>query len=968
LVEDFYRNIATPALAGPAAGQTASVRETSSAAAAIRRQIEAKFGAASSVALLTISRQAGGTDGENSGIKGFPTSTSAFRIYYSYTPALGFAGNFDQTTLKQEVYRPHNTALFYRASAKFWPPAMAQPHREGEWPEDIYLTLDNTTFALPHQQDPLFYRALFYYDEDGVTPFTSTFDTPNPQYAPYTNQKNTAILKFGSKTTWFTNDVYSPTELSVAATSAQTMDKYTDSFAMGRVNLIYAGVGMMYIEWNGTEATAYYGYLNGYSPNPVSTLRGDNPKTNWGYYAVVPYGAPAPSVEFGTTRITPGSTPLTFSAEGSSYYAYRINSNQSSADSVLMVNANYSALSKVQSFRLTFGGVSENYYCNVLFAGAITRTQADTTTWGSAASPYQVRHADQLWGYLPRVYATTADRLEEVYDDKYYVQTHSFDMTGYQYVDDPKQQPLTDDSLKATYDGGGHTISGYTLMTTVSNTNAAQVGMFGGLFARLSNGGQLINVHMTDVKTAAVTTGPHTTNASYTCVGILAGQVEGDSCVIKDCSVEGAQGSGGSATNISVTLGGATSYDACVGGLIGYMEDVNDVINCSVKNIDLTVNTGTISSPRDHISVGGLLGKAYGTVSVVGSNVSQSDVSVTTGQKTSNAANYLEVGGLIGWANSSITVDNCAVSDSDVEVAIVGSRATNQMVGGLIGNGYTTTVQSSSASRMNIAVESKHDGAAIPYLEVGGLMGRSYTTGKVSGCTASDIKLSTLTDNCAVSNQRYGGLIGNAENGIQVTDCSVSELITDVNIGTTSRNTEYLEVGGLIGRARSQIAIDGCSVSNADHTIEGASWTGTAAPGNKVWRVRCGALAGTVYYSSVKSSRVTKADIHFAAPLGRKLVGYAGLGALVGYSEASTAYTYDNNEASDVRFDLDWTDSANSPITGWGGLIGWAYSTAYSGVIQTNNSFTNVTRTVRDAQGASATEAVTDQIGRYWAP
>jgi hypothetical protein len=817
LVEDFYRNIATPALAGPAAGQTASVREISSAGAAIRRQIEAKFGAASSVALLTISRQAGGTNGENSGIKGFPTNTSAFRIYYSYTPALGFAGNFDQATLKQEVYRPHNTALFYRASAKFWPPAMAQPHREGEWPEDIYLTLNNTTFALPYQQDPLFYRALFYYDEDRTTLLASTFDLPNPQFMPYTRQNTAAIQQFGTRKVWYTENVYKTPGLSYSVVAGQTMNSYHDSLAMGRVNLSFAGIGMMYIEFNGDVPTAYYGYPDGHAARPVSTLRADNVKTNWGYYAVVPYGSPAPSVEFGVSpmvQVRVGATPTALTVDGVTYHAYRINSNHSKADSVLMVDTNHTNLITPQTLRCSVGGLYKSYYCNILFAGAVARNQADTTTWGTTASPYQVRHADQMWGYLPRVHYGIEETLEEWYDDKNYIQTHSFDMRGYQNLDNQKLHPFTDDWLKATYDGGGYEISGYTPTVSVSNSNATTIGMFGGLFWRVGNGGVVKNVHMTDVQSANITTGAGYTHTPYTCIGILAGHVQGDLCSIENCSVEGAEGS-----VVSVTLGGNTTFETGIGGLIGYIQDGNDVINCSVKNIDLRVNTGTTSPTRAVIDAGGLIGRAWNVVNVKGSSVTNTKLSVTIGDKS--------------------------------------------------------------------------------------------------------------TSTC-----------------------------------------DYLEVGGLIGRLAASSSADGCTVSHSSCTIKGASWTGVIAPGNDVYRLRCGALLGQNNYSNLKNSTVDTFDCTVTAPLGRIASAYAGFGAFAGYSEAPIGNVYDNNHASDIRFDLNWSGSAlSAPNATWvGGMIGWAYSTDYTGTINSSNSFSNVKRIVRNASGTSSTENVTSKVGKHMIP
>lgn len=739
-VQAFYETT-TPASA-LGAGLTASVRETSSAASAIRKQIETQFGAASSVALLTISRAAGGANGENSGIADFPTgrASNIWRIYYSYTPAIAFAGAFDQDTLKLEQYRPQNTMLWFNNNNVMERPARVQHHRNGEWPEDIYLTLNGSVFALPHQQDPLFYRALFYYEEDRATLVPSSAGMPNPQYSPYTNQQQSVIQQFNKPSTsvWFTNNVYAYPDLSTTAATGQTISTYDVVFAAGRVNLYYASVGLLYMEFNGYDPTAYYGYLDGGTATITNTLSPSNVITNWGYYAVVPSGSPAPTATFSryesetsyVMTVPVGTSPITFSEGGFTYQAYRLNSNHTSEDAVLTTlapNPNHTRLIYPQRMDCSFNGSTKTNYLNVLFAATVNKTKpTGNNDWGSSSKPYQVRHADQLFGYLPRVYWSNTVPLEDYYYDSWvnYSQTHSFSMSGYQNLGNPKFYPQYEQWFAGVYDGNNFEITDYTLTPTVNNATEGAPRGRAGLFPHIYYSGVIKNVHM---RNATGTVDTATIGSAEHRVGLLVGFAL-ENCTIENCSV--------SDSTVSTRMGStsAPGDQPQFGGLVGTVWGRCKIIDCSTSNLSFTVDLGTVTPQTLDINIGGLLGEAYVYNTISGCRATNTTVNVLVRGRNIEVADQLEVGGLIGRIYDYNQVLNNSVSGGVVNVNVEG-------------------------------------GSAILFnsLDVGGLIGRTYTYGTVSGCsvTNTDITINGASYNAVarstdnrIERIRCGGLIG----------------------------------------------------------------------------------------------------------------------------------------------------------------------------------------------------------------
>ncbi|HBT96093.1 MAG TPA: hypothetical protein DEB24_08530 [Coriobacteriia bacterium] len=487
-----------------------------------------------------------------------------------------------------------------------------------------------------------------------------------------------------------------------------------------------------------------------------------------------------------------------------------------------------------------FNGDTEIFYCNILFAGAVAKTTTESNAWGTADAPYQVRHADQLWSYLPRVYSGAAVSLENAYRAGHFEQTHSFDMTGYQNLDNPKKYPIQDNWLTGSYDGNDYAITGYHLTGMTYDTNSVNTSAQGGLFPRVW-GGTIKNVRLLNGASGVTVT----TGVGITRMGLLAGHVYGAGAVIENCSVEN--------FDVTVILGNVEAYDPRIGGLIGHLDTSAVVKNCSVDNVRLAVDTGTASARRGIMDIGTFMGTAWPSVTVEGCSVTNSKLDVTL---QGNAITYPRIGGFIGHvylndkinncsaANIQVKVevknmtstagvipdlevggffgrvyeadaDGCTLTDGKVEVAVK-DRVTYPRVGGFIGNleAGTSSIKNSETLRTSVSVSAGADNAAISALGVGGFAGRMYGAVTLDTCKVIDGALNNIEISDAVEHPRIGGCVGNAEAGAQIKNSEIAGLVLSVATAASNKAMTHLDLGGFIGRAFSTVTVDNSKVVN----------------------------------------------------------------------------------------------------------------------------------------------------------
>lgn len=235
---------------------------------------------------------------------------------------------------------------------------------------------------------------------------------------------------------------------------------------------------------------------------------------------------------------------------------------------------------------------------------------------GTAADPYQISTGAQL-AYLASSVTSTND-----YNGRYFLQTNDLVLAGHEW------SPIGSDSapFSGNYDGGGHTITGFTLTEESYDRR--------GLFGNIYHNGSVKNLTLVNANVCG--------NKR---VGGIVGQIIGDSSgkniIVSNCHIQ------------ESTITGKEN----VGGIVGYLWWAN--VENSTADRD-TILTGTTS-------IGGIVGYALGTSSV---SLCGNSAPVTG---TDN------VGGVVGYAQQGPAISQCYNKGT-----ITGSNE----VGGVCGKGY----------------------------------------------------------------------------------------------------------------------------------------------------------------------------------------------------------------------------------------------------------------------------------------
>ena len=418
---------------------------------------------------------------------------------------------------------------------------------------------------------------------------------------------------------------------------------------------------------------------------------------------------------------------------------------------------------------------------------------------GTQSDPYQIATASQLALLAKNVYNGTGTHTRDdyIYEGVYFKQTADIDLSQYKWVPIGVYYNLdyviTDHNFSGIYDGGGYTISGIKLPSTIGDSTSRR-----GLFGEISGSGcsvpcQITNVH---VKDSTISGGDH--------IGGIVGYARANT-IITNCSVNATVT--GSSHRVGMIVGGTigTSVTNCAaqgsvrgvnytGGIVGYSEA--DISNCSV---DATI-TGTGNC------IGGIVGGGEGT-------------SVTNCEAYGSVTGVHYTGGIMG--NGQANVSGCS------NYAIVKG---NERVGGMIGNGFNCSVTgcfnfekiSGSAGIAgivgladNVDILRCYNLADISGNYGGGIGGRitntttikfGVNTGKITsanyagGIAGDTITGSTITQSLNLgdivsSNNHAGGILGSAANANVSTitncysNCNISASSCGALVGGTNAVT-----------------------------------------------------------------------------------------------------------------------------------------------------------------------------------
>ena len=233
--------------------------------------------------------------------------------------------------------------------------------------------------------------------------------------------------------------------------------------------------------------------------------------------------------------------------------------------------------------------------------------------------------------------------------------------------------------FKGTFDGGGHTVSGYKL----SNGNTDN-GFFGCI-----DGGTVEDIEISGVK---ISRQVNSSGKDWT-LGMLAGTVKNatlSNITIKDVTID-----------VTVTA----AKHALIGGVAGAVDcststltSATEISGCVVKDLSVTYD----GVAGEHISIGGVAGG----VGKISSNYKGATVNISgcrndgfkVQRNAGNSSNYEMIGGISGYTNAGGTISNCHSAGlsydikADVPVPPKASGFDKPQVFGIYGGGITGCV------------------------------------------------------------------------------------------------------------------------------------------------------------------------------------------------------------------------------------------------------------------------------------
>lgn len=229
---------------------------------------------------------------------------------------------------------------------------------------------------------------------------------------------------------------------------------------------------------------------------------------------------------------------------------------------------------------------------------------------GTEDSPYIISCANHL-KMLSTAYSTKKGAAE--YAGKYFLQTKDIDMAGQPLTIGPFTEDMRDEYIQygsafnATYDGGGHMITGYKLVMVDEVPDFTARRHAAGLFNTVKNGTikNLTVLPYAGVNNVTFTKEDISNGIDSYYIGLLAGVVAGNS-TITNCRT-------GKRTyqffgNVLDGIGAV--MDIMVGGLVGMTSGVVGEPDSRFPKINNCTNEATLMvyDGMDQISVGGILG------------------------------------------------------------------------------------------------------------------------------------------------------------------------------------------------------------------------------------------------------------------------------------------------------------------------------------------------------------------------
>jgi hypothetical protein len=456
--------------------------------------------------------------------------------------------------------------------------------------------------------------------------------------------------------------------------------------------------------------------------------------------------------------------------------------------------------------------------------------------------------------------------------------------------------------LRAYRDGAGETTAGglvgfaaggsssiansYTTRPViVTNTGAGGTQMIGGLVGE-SQG----------AVSGSTAAGSITVSSSGVLrVGGISGWGNGGS--IEDCVFTG-----------NISNDNSAAGNRYIGGIAGQGNNL-DISGSSVGSASSrnSITIGATQSNAAFLEVGGIIGLLQDSGSVSDSHA-HANIFIGAGDAARSPAR-LKIGGLVGISipggSNRITI---ADSTHTGNITIWSSSATENYIGGVVGEAPRTTFNDTRSYGRNITVNKTGAGG----LWVGGFVGQVLNNTDVrfdgsSRYAPGDFSTGTLIINATNGNSQLfvGGFAGEVGTGNPLTGIrSFATVTVNTQAGTSGNNFHAAGIAGVI-----RSTMDDC-IARGNITVTVPNTT------------RVGGLAGSAFAAITNSSASGNVHVTSSGTAGNHMIG-----GLVGHASAAAA-TVSNSSSATGNVTLVNTGTQVSDV---GGLVGNSAATISSG-------------------------------------
>ena len=378
------------------------------------------------------------------------------------------------------------------------------------------------------------------------------------------------------------------------------------------------------------------------------------------------------------------------------------------------------------------------------------------------------------------------------------------DLNGDNYVWTYGQNNWT---FKGHFDGGGHTVSNYTITPITNKAN----GLFGTVKGNNATTGR---AEIKNLKIDDVTINTTTDLGSTTYIGSLIGNVS-QYVDLKNVQIIDVDNN---KTTVSITLDNLTG-NCYIGGLIGAFQKNSTIENCTA-NIPVVTVKGEGSTIAGTCYIGGVIGYFTGASSTEVSKIDKPTSGSTNGLTVSSSSVTVHkilsswyIGSAIGRINNYSDINYVTIANPTLIYKAVGSPNNalylGTLTGHLQGNAGSSTVTPVSTPVKNIKITGTSNitiGTGSEEIKnvKAGIVGQATTNVDIDNWNIATSNI-TAKGSLTTSTDYFGGVIGQVSSAKSTADTDIQTKINNVTltkstISVTGDVVKESYIGSIFGR------------------------------------------------------------------------------------------------------------------------------------------------------------------------